>query len=124
MGTAINISMVGYVGQQPETKQVGEQQVTSFSIAINRKSGDKKSTLWVRVNCWNKLSEIASEYVHKGSMVQVNGEWLRPSGYIGNDGTPQTSLDMDATRLTLLDRLENSTGDTPSADTEGGDIPF
>ena len=125
MGTAINISMVGYVGQQPETKQVGEQQVTSFSIAINRKSGDKKSTLWVRVNCWNKLSEIASEYVHKGSMVQVNGEWLRPSAYINQDGKPQTSLDMDATRLTLLDRLENgNTGDTPASDATGGDIPF
>ena len=124
MGTAINISIIGYVGKDPETKTVGEQQVTSFSIAVNRKTGDKKATLWIRVNCWNKLSEIASEYVHKGSMVQVNGEWLRPSGYIGNDGKPQVSLDMDATRLTLLDRLENSTGDTPSADTEGGDIPF
>ena len=124
MGTAINISIIGYVGKDPETKTVGEQQVTSFSIAVNRKSGDKKSTLWIRVNCWNKLSEIAAEYVHKGSMVQVNGEWLRPSAYIGNDGTPQTSLDMDATRLTLLDRLENGTGDTPSADAGGGDIPF
>ena len=125
MGTAINISMVGYVGQQPETKQVGEQQVTSFSIAINRKSGDKKSTLWIRVNCWNKLSEIASEYVRKGSLVQVNGEWLRPSAYINQDGKPQTSLDMDATRLTLLDRLENgNTSDTPATDATGGDIPF
>jgi single-strand DNA-binding protein len=122
MGTAINISITGFVGQQPETRIVGEQQVTSFSVAINRKSGDKKSTLWVRVNCWNKLADIASEYVRKGSLVQVNGEWLRSSAYINQDGKPQASLDIDATRLTLLDRIEN--GDTPAADAEGGDIPF
>ncbi|MCL4876601.1 MAG: single-stranded DNA-binding protein [Anaerolineae bacterium] len=99
MGTSLNFTVTGYVG--------GEQQVASFSVAVNRKTnGGKKQTLWVRVNCWNRLSDVASQFVRKGSLVQVSAEWLRPSSWIANDGTPQTSLDVDANRLVLLDRTE------------------
>lgn len=111
MGTSLNFTMTGYVGGEPQVKSVGEQQVASFSVAVNRKtSGGKQQTLWVRVNCWNRLSDVAAQFVRKGSLVQVSAEWLRPSSWIANDGTPQTSLDVDANRLVLLDRAEVGAG--------------
>ena len=120
MGTSINLQVTGFVGSDPQLKTVGEQQVASFSIAVSRKNGaGKKQTLWLRVNCWNKLSDIAVQYVKKGSLVQVATEWMRPSAWTDQGGTPQASIDLDANRLVLLDRLEND--DTES---EGGDIPF
>jgi len=107
MGTSLNFTVTGFVGGEPQVKTVGEQQVASFSVAVNRKAnGDKKQALWVRVNCWGKLSDMAAQFVHKGSLVQVSAEWLRPSAWIANDGTPQVSLDVDANRLVLLDRVE------------------
>jgi len=119
MGTSINIQVTGFVGSDPQIKTVGEQQVASFSVAVNRKNGGgKKQTLWLRVNCWNKLAEVAAQYVKKGSLVQVTTEWLRPSAWVDQSGAPQASLDMDANRLVLLDRLEN---DEPE---NGEDIPF
>jgi single-strand DNA-binding protein len=83
MGTSLNIQVTGYVGSDPQVRQVGEQQVASFSVAVSRKtrSGDKQ-TVWVRVSCWNKLAEIAAKYVHKGSLVQVTAEWLRSSAWL------------------------------------------
>jgi single-strand DNA-binding protein len=120
MGTSINLQVTGFVGSDPQLKTVGEQQVASFSIAVSRKNGaGKKQTLWLRVNCWNKLSDIAVQYVKKGSLVQVTTEWLRPSAWTDQGGAPQASIDLDANRLVLLDRLESE--DTES---EGGDIPF
>jgi single-strand DNA-binding protein len=118
MDTSINIQVTGFVGSDPQVKTVGEQHVASFSVAVNRKNGGgKKQTLWVRVNAWNKLADIAAQYVHKGSLVQVTTEWLRPSAWVSQDGTPQASLDVDANRLVLLDRIENdeseSSEDTP-----------
>ncbi|MCA0455392.1 MAG: single-stranded DNA-binding protein [Chloroflexi bacterium] len=108
MGTSINIQVTGFVGSDPQVKMVGEQQVASFSIAVSRKNGEgKKQTLWLRVNCWNKLSDIATQYVKKGSLVQVMTEWLRPSAWTDQSGTPQVSIDLDANRLVLLDRLES-----------------
>jgi single-strand DNA-binding protein len=118
MGTSITIQVTGFVGSDPQVKTVGEQQVASFSIAVNRKSGGKKQTLWLRVNCWNKLADIAAQYVKKGSLVQVTTEWLRPSAWIDQSGSPQASLDVDANRLVLLDRMES---DDPES---GEDIPL
>jgi len=122
MGTSLNMQVTGHVGSDPQVRQVGEQQVASFSVAVSRKTrnGDKQ-TVWVRVSCWNKLADIAVKYVHKGSLVQVTAEWLRPSAWMDQTGTPQPSLDIDANRLVLLDRAEN--GD--NGHSEGGeDIPF
>lgn len=121
MGTSLNMQVTGYVGSDPQVRQVGEQTVASFSVAISRKNrnGDKQ-TVWVRVSCWNKLADIAVKYVHKGSLVQVTAEWLRPSAWVDQSGTPQPSLDIDAQRLVLLDRAEN--GDNGHSEEE--DIPF
>ncbi|MBK8030072.1 MAG: single-stranded DNA-binding protein [Chloroflexi bacterium] len=81
----------------------------------------EKQTLWVRVNCWNKLSDVAAQYVRKGSLVQVTAEWLRPGAWVDQGGTPQPSLDIDANRLVLLDRVQN--GDAEHSEI-GEQIPF
>jgi single-strand DNA-binding protein len=121
MGSSLNMQVTGYVGSDPQVRQVGEQQVASFSVAISRKNrAGEKQTLWVRVNCWNRLADIAQQYVKKGSLIQVTSEWLRPSAWVDQSGTPQPSLDMDANRLVLLDRAEN--GDNGHSD--GEEIPF
>ena len=118
MGTSINIQVTGFVGSDPQVKAVGEQQVASFSVAVNRKNGGgKKQTLRLRVNCWNKLADVAAQYVKKGSLVQVTTEWLRPSAWVDQSGAPQASLDLDANRLALLDLLESDEADN------GVDIP-
>jgi single stranded DNA-binding protein len=122
MGSSLNFQVTGYVGSDPQVRQVGEQQVASFSVAVSRKNrnGDKQ-TVWVRVSCWQKLCDVAVRYVKRGSLVQVTAEWLRQSAWMDQTGTPQPSLDIDAQRLVLLDRVEN--GD--NGHSEGGeDIPF
>lgn len=121
MGSSLNMQVTGYVGSDPQVRQVGDQNVASFSVAVSRKnrSGDKQ-TVWVRVSCWNKLADVATKYVRKGSLVQVTAEWLRQSAWMDNAGTPQPSLDIDAQRLVLLDRAEN--GD--NGHSEEADIPF
>lgn len=107
MATSLTFQVTGFVGSDPQIKTVGEQRVASFSVAINRKnSRGEKQTLWVRVNAWGKLSDIAGQYVKKGSLVQVTAEWLRPSAWLDPSGAPQAGLDIDANRLVLLDRVE------------------
>ncbi len=125
MGTIITTSVTGFVGSEPQIRDVGEQRVASFSVAVSRKnSSGTKLTLWMRVNCWNKLADVAEQYVHKGSLVQVTAEWLRPSAWLDQSGTPQASIDIDANRLVLLDRVENGDYGHDEAETESSDIPF
>jgi len=123
MGTYIGITLTGHVGNEPQTRTVqtsnGEKQVASFSIAVNRTNGGgQQQTLWVRVNCWDKLASVAVSYLKRGSIVQATGSWLRPSAWVDQNGNPQASLDMDVDRLILLERTDNSNTDTPE------EIPF
>lgn len=124
MGTHIGITLTGHVGSEPQVRTVqttnGEKQVASFSIAVNRTNGGgQQQTLWVRVNCWDKLASVASSYLKRGVQVQATGSWLRPSAWVDQNGNPQASLDMDVDRLILLERVENDeTEATPD------EIPF
>lgn len=107
MGSSIIVQVTGFVGSEPQVKEVGEQRVVSFSLAVNRKtSNGKQQTLWVRVNAWNGLAEVAVKYIRKSSLIQCEAAWLRPSAWIDQNGEPCVSLDLDASRITLLDRVE------------------
>ena len=107
MGSSINIQVTGYVGSEPQIKDVGEQKVASFSLAVNRKTRNgTQQTLWVRVNCWNGLASVVENYLTKGKLVQISTSWMRPSAWIDQNGTPRISIDLDANRLILLDRAE------------------
>lgn len=125
MGTIITISVTGFVGSAPQVREVGEQRVASFSVAVNRKNGNgDQQTLWLRVNCWNKLADVAEQYVHKGSLVQVTTEWMRPSAWIDQSGDAQASIDLDANRLVLLDRSTDGQSDNDSEEPITEDIDF
>ena len=73
--------IVGNVGQDPEVKSTPSgKSVTTFSVATNhsyidKTSGEKKDfTEWHDVECWNKLGEIAGEYIKSGVKIYVEGQ--------------------------------------------------
>lgn len=123
MGTTLMTSVTGFVGGEVSVREVGEQRVAAFSVAVNRKIGSgEQQTLWVRVNCWNKLADVANGYLKTGSLVQIQASWMRVSAYIDREGKPQASLDITADRLVLLDRVN---GDAPTdPDPDMADVPF
>ena len=117
MGTHIGITLTGHVGSEPQVRTVqtsnGEKQVASFSIAVNRTNGGgQQQTLWVRVNAWNGLGDVVIKYVRKSSLIQCETTWLRPSAWIDQNGEARISLDLDASRITLLDRVEANEPET------------
>jgi len=117
----ISISVTGFVGGDVNLRTVGEQRVASFSLAVNRKtSTGEQQTLWVRVSCWNKLADVASQYIQKGSQVLVMAEWMRSGAWLDQSGNPQASVDLTASRLVLLDRV----GDNEDSVEHMDDVPF
>ena len=60
---------------------------TTFSLAVNRWDSKTKGevTDWFNIELWDKLAEIAGEYVKKGKLVAVDGrlamsKWNDASG--------------------------------------------
>ena len=82
MARGINkVILIGNLGQDPETRSTpGGTTVTNLRIATSESWRDKASgemkeqTEWHTVVLWNKLGEIAGEYLRKGSQVYIEGK--------------------------------------------------
>jgi len=93
MARGINkVILVGTCGKDPETRYMPSGgAVTSMSIATNESWKDKKTgekqehTEWHNVTFFNRLGEIAGEYLKKGQQVYIEGKlttekWQDKSG--------------------------------------------
>jgi len=69
----ITAQILGRLGADPDTRQFQGGQVTTLSIASNRKTKDKDETSWLRVKCFGKTGELAQRFLKKGSRVYVTG---------------------------------------------------
>lgn len=98
----MNIAILsGNLARDPEQKQVGENALTTFTLGVQTGYGEKKSTLWVRCNLWNR--QKLAQYLFKGSRVTVSGE-LSMREYTTQDGQTRQSLELRVADLDLPPR--------------------
>ena len=110
MARGINkVILVGNLGQDPETRYMPSgNAVTNISIATSESWKDKQTgeqqerTEWHRVAFFNRLAEIAGEYLKKGSKVYVEGS-LRTRKWQGQDGQDRYTTEIIATEMQMLD---------------------
>ena len=129
-----SITLVGRVGAEPEAKTtMSGLKLASFNLAVDIKSKDKKITIWPRITAFGSLSDIVTQYVHKGTVLLVEGRLSPdpttggPKVYQKRDGTMAASYDITAEKIQLIGGGEKpSTG--PSIEglenIEEIDIPF
>ena len=79
MSRSINkIILVGNVGRDPDVQTTASgTKVAHFSLATSRRiprdNGHEERTEWHRLTLWDRLAEIAEEYIRKGDRVYVEG---------------------------------------------------
>ena len=144
MSRGINkVILVGNLGNDPEVRySQGGMAITKVSLATTSVRKDKdgnqvEKTEWHRVTFFNKLGEIAGEYLKKGSQVYVEGR-ITYSETTGDDGQKKYFTDIVADEMQMLGgKGESDTGNgTPRrsapaparrrdpAPAAGGDVPF
>lgn len=105
----VNKSIVmGVLGRDPETKQFPNGgSVTTFSVATtefwkDKTTGERKeATEWHRITTSNRLGEIASQYLKKGSKVYIEGS-LRTRKWKDQSGADREVTEIKADVLQLL----------------------
>lgn len=75
--------------------------ITKFSIACNKKYGDKESVHYFNVNLWGKLGEVLEKYLVKGQLVTVSGSLEQHRWKDNNDNT-RTMVVINATSVQLM----------------------
>ncbi len=121
------IIIIGHLGADPESHQFSNGgSVTNISVATSEKWTDKntgenkEATEWHRVSLFNRLGEIAAQYLRKGSKVYIEGS-LRTRKWQDQNGLDRYTTEIRANRMQMLG--------TSSPNFEGfhedeGDDPF
>ncbi|MBA2652033.1 MAG: single-stranded DNA-binding protein [Tatlockia sp.] len=110
MARGINkVILVGNVGVDPDVRYLPNgNAVTTLSIATSESWKDKQTgekqerTEWHRVVCFNRLGEIAGEYLRKGSKLYVEGS-LRTRKWQDPQGQDRYTTEIVASDIQMLD---------------------
>ena len=109
MARGINkVIIVGNVGWDPETRYMPSgSAVTNLTVATNESWKDKQTgeqkerTEWHRVAMFNRLAEIAAEYLRKGSQVYIEGK-LRTRKWQDKGGQDRYTTEIIADEMQML----------------------
>jgi single-strand DNA-binding protein len=108
MASVNKVILMGNAGRDPEVRYLPSgKAVASVSIATSTRRKDKNSgetleeTQWHKVVFYDRLAEIAGEYVKKGKPLYVEGR-LKYGVYTDKAGVEKPTCDIVATELQLL----------------------
>jgi single-strand DNA-binding protein len=127
MASVNKVILVGNCGRDPEVRYAPSgAAICNVSIATSSRRKDKASgesiedTQWHRVTFYDRLAEIAGEYLKKGRPVYVEGR-LKYGKYTDKDGIERNTVDIVATEMQLLGGREGGMG---GGDDMGGGAPM
>jgi single-strand DNA-binding protein len=144
MARGVNkVILIGNLGADPEVRYMPSGgAVTTLSVATAEQWKDKNTgqpvskTEWHRVVLFNRLGEIAGQYLHKGSKVYIEGR-MQTRKWQGQDGIDRYTTEIVAIKMQMLggrssnDRgLENQPQQRQAVPPQGAaddfddDIPF
>jgi single-strand DNA-binding protein len=127
MASINKVILVGNLGRDPETRYMPEGgAVTNVSIATtdtwkDKTSGEKKeATEWHRVVFFNRLAEIAGEYLKKGSQVYVEGR-LRTRKWQDKEGQDKYTTEIVCDTMQMLGGRQGMGGGAGEGAGRGGE---
>ena len=119
------VILVGRLGKDPEVRySQGGSAVTNFNLATSRvyknKQGEKvDETEWHKCTAFSRTAEICGEYLHKGSLIYVEGR-LQTRDWEDKDGNKRWTTSIIVENMRML----GSKGEGAGAPAKSGDNPF
>jgi single-strand DNA-binding protein len=121
MASVNKVILIGNLGRDPETRYSPDgAAITNITLATtdtwkDKASGEKKeATEWHRVVFFNRLAEIAGEYLRKGRPVYVEGK-LRTRKWQDKDGQDRYTTEVVADVMQMLGSRDGQGGGGASA---------
>ena len=118
-GKSVNkVTLLGNLGKDPEVKYTPQgTAVAKLALATNERYKDKEGqwqdrTEWHNVVLWQRLAEIAGEYLKKGGKVYIEGKLQTRSWDDKQTGQKRYMTEIVANDLVLLGGRGESSGDS------------
>ena len=132
MASVNKVILIGNCGRDPEVRYTpGGTAICNVSVATSSRRKDKASgesiedTQWHRVTFYDRLAEIAGEYLKKGKPVYIEGR-LKYGKYTDKDGIERNTVDIVAEQMQMLGGRDSGGGTggrylAPRDGIDGGD---
>jgi len=108
MASVNKVILIGNCGRDPEVRYTPSgTAICNISVATSSRRKDKTSgesiedTQWHRVTFYDRLAEIAGEYLKKGKPVYIEGR-LKYGKYTDKDGIERNTVDIVAEQMQML----------------------
>ena len=116
MASVNKVIIVGNLGRDPEVRYTADNRaITNIAVATSERytdknSGEKKEiTEWHRIVFFNRLAEIAGEYLKKGSQVYIEGR-LRTRKWTDQSGVDKYTTEIIADQMQMLGSRSGGSG--------------
>lgn len=109
------VMLIGNLGKDPHLDYLeGNIGVVKFPLATTETFKDRTGKLnsqteWHTVVLWRGLAELASKYLHKGSLIYVEGR-LRTRSWEDKEGNKKFATEVVGDNLIMLDKRGDGTG--------------
>jgi single-strand DNA-binding protein len=106
------VQLIGRLVKDPETRSTTSgKKLAHFSLAVDNRwktaEGEiKDSADWFNVEAWGRLGEICMQYLHKGSLIFLEGR-LITGKYEDKSGETKYYTKVMALSMQMLDRKPN-----------------
>ena len=124
MASVNKVIIIGNLGRDPEVRYTANgAAICNAAIATSRNWKDKttgerqEETEWHRVVFYDRLAEIAGEYLKKGKSVYIEGR-LKTRKWADKEGVEKYTTEIIAQEMTMLGSRE---GGAPGAGSSGGE---
>lgn len=120
MASLNKVLLIGNVGKDPEIKTFASgNKVANITLATSERYKDrngeqKEETEWHSVQAFGKLADVVERFVHKGSLLYLDGK-IRTRSYEA-DGRTMYRTEILADHIQMLDRRENRPALGPDED--------
>lgn len=117
-----HVFLIGNLGRDPEIQYIeGNIPVAKFPLATTETYKDKKGntipqTEWHNIVLWRGLAELAAKYLHKGSLVHVEGS-LRTRSWEDKGQNKRFITEIICTNLVILEKKSSNDSKTEHDDT-------
>jgi single-strand DNA-binding protein len=129
MASVNKVIIVGNLGKDPEVRYMPSgSAICNITVATSRQWKDKTSgerqeeTEWHRVALFDRLAEIAGEYLKKGRPVYIEGR-LKTRKYTDKDGVERYTTEIIAAEMQLLGGREGGGGGGAGGGDDMGGAP-
>src|SRR5215212_2840501 len=109
------VILIGNLGKDPDVQYLeGNIGVAKFSLATTETHKDRGGKLvsqaeWHTVVLWRGLAELAEKYLHKGSLVYIEGR-LRTRSWDDKEGNRKFATEVVGDNLIMLDKRTDAGG--------------